>query len=98
MGDGVLIAYYRVNGQEFMNEIHYSPAWWKPKDIKSDRRALGRVAVACAEDFHSNHDGWECSWPLELEVLSGSGGPAIGRFEIECENVPSFNAHPLDED
>lgn len=90
--------FYRVNGCEFDLEITFSPPWMAPKDIRTDRRELRRIATECARDFHFDHDGWESSWPLELEILDGSQGETVGRFEIERELVPEFNASEIEED
>ena len=28
------------------------------------------IVKQCAEDFHNNHDGWECSWPREFTIFA----------------------------
>ena len=42
-----------------------------------------------AEDFFHNHDGWECSWPLNFRVWK-ENGELIGDFKVEMEAVPEF--------
>lgn len=86
---------YRVSGSEYDVEIESSPAWFK-LDL-SDGRDRRRAAVRCADDFHYNHDGWESSWPIELEILGGPAGSVLGRFEIEREVVPEFTASEIEE-
>ena len=54
-----------------------------------------RVAEDCADDYHSNHDGWECSWPIELVVLSQFANEPLGTFEIDRETTPVFYAHEV---
>lgn len=48
------------------------------------------LAEDAAEHFHRNHDGWEASWPVTIEVFHD--GLFLGRFEVDREAVPSFNA------
>lgn len=50
------------------------------------------VAEKCADDFHSNHDGWECSWPRTFTLHETEDGPVVATFEIEREAVPLFIA------
>lgn len=45
------------------------------------------LAQDAAEDFHSNHDGWECKWPLEFCVLLDGKWYS---FTVDREAVPSF--------
>jgi len=52
------------------------------------------IAVKCAEDFYSNHDGWEYDWPLKMYLWT-SGGKKLGVFEVERETVPEFHANKL---
>ena len=41
------------------------------------------------EDFHSNHDGWECDWPIRFMIDLGYG-PKL--YAIDRESVPHFYA------
>lgn len=52
------------------------------------------MAEACAEDYHSNHDGWEASWPVELRLYED--GTEVARLIVECEHQPAFSVrtHP----
>ena len=50
------------------------------------------IAEQCAEDFHSEHDGWEAVWPLDITLYESEDGPAIATFEIERECEPVFYA------
>lgn len=49
------------------------------------------VAEEAAKDYHSNHDGWEDSWPLDFELFTAAG-VSLGVFTVEREAVPSFSA------
>lgn len=78
------------SGSNCRHELPRATVYDRPVAKDSD---LSLIAERCAEDFHSNHDGWECSWPREF-VLWGSeeGGEELGRFEIDRETVPVFSA------
>lgn len=52
------------------------------------------IAEDAADDYHSNHDGWEGSWPLNLYVFTPFGEP-LGAFKIERESQPVFSASEL---
>lgn len=52
------------------------------------------IAEDAAEDFHSEHDGWECKWPLTFDIFDGP--THLGRFQIEREYNPEFSAEPVD--
>lgn len=52
-------------------------------------------AVDAAEDYHSNHDGWEARWPLTFAIYETEDGPEVGRFTVEREYEPQFNASPV---
>jgi hypothetical protein len=49
----------------------------------------------CAQDFHWDHAGWECSWPLTFILKLEEDGPVVGVFEVEREYSPSFSATEL---
>lgn len=51
------------------------------------------VAQECADDYHHNHDGWECqSWPYTFALRESEDGPIVARFTVDREAVPSFTA------
>lgn len=49
------------------------------------------MAESCADDYHSNHDGWEASWPLEFRLYED--GAEVAHVTVDCEHRPSFQAH-----
>jgi len=51
------------------------------------------IATQCADDFHSNHDGWEASWPRIFVLYESKSGAELARFEVERETVPAFFAY-----
>lgn len=48
------------------------------------------VVTDLADDYHSNHDGWESSWPLQFRIYED--GVEVARFEVEREYDPRFTA------
>lgn len=52
------------------------------------------LAKTAADDFHSNHDGWECSWPLEFVILREDGSE-VGTYSVEREAEPVFYAYEV---
>ena len=50
------------------------------------------VAEQCAEDWHTNKDGWEGDWPRLFSLYRDKTGPAFARFEVDRECVPQFSA------
>lgn len=59
----------------------YDDSWWM-------------IADELAEDFHSNHDGWESSWPLQIRIYKDA--VEVARFQVEREYEPTFIAHELE--
>lgn len=82
--------FYSTHDQPFENAYerqfhtrYLEPAW------------LDIAATECADEYHSNHDGWEDYWdagiPFTLWRLLENGEPErLGRFVIERETVPQF--------
>ena len=52
------------------------------------------AAEDAAEDHHTNHDGWECSWPLAFVILDDELNE-LGRFSVDREMLPQFHATKL---
>ena len=46
------------------------------------------LATEAAEDFYYHHDGWECEWPMEIEIIVE--GKSYGVIEVELDNCPTF--------
>jgi hypothetical protein len=53
------------------------------------------LASLAAEDYHSHHDGWESSWPIEI-VLMEPNGAVIGTYSVDREMQPHFYARELE--
>lgn len=60
--------------------------------LYSENRWL--ISDQLAVDYHSNHDGWEATWPLRLSVWKD--GVEVARFSVEREYEPSFYANDVD--
>lgn len=58
-----------------------------------DADDLEWLAEDAANDYHSNHDGWEASWPVKFAIFDGD--TVLGKFEIELEFQPSFSAEEI---
>lgn len=77
--------FYRV--LEHLPDLVYS--------VETDAPARSSFAAEdAAEDFHANHGGFGCAWPLIFVIQEGPAGPELGRYEVDCEHVPAFVAMP----
>lgn len=81
-----MLVSYRVDDVEF--EAHVRHLMQPIEQV--GELTIEVVASECAEDYYSNHDGWEAKWPIELEVLSRADGSVLGRFSVSMEIEPHF--------
>ena len=58
-----------------------TPFAFEPDSNEMDRW----MAQEAADDYHSNHDGWEATWPLTFSLHETEDGPEVARFEVERE-------------
>ncbi len=58
----------------------------------SDDFDLSMLVKDAARDYHSNHDGWEASWPCVLTLAATKEGPELARFTVDCDVEPVFYA------
>lgn len=49
------------------------------------------LAQDAAEDYHSNHDGWESHWPIDF-TLFREDGTKIGEYTVDRDVEPVFFA------
>lgn len=63
-------------------------------EIETYRHVIGSIAEECAEDFHSNHDGWDNRWPV-IFILANEEDNILGKFEIERRSEPVFIAQQI---
>ena len=61
-------------------------------DIKSSNDDVEEIAQEAADDFFSNHDGWEHSWPSDFYIY-GEDGLLLGACKVEMEMTPYFSAY-----
>ena len=54
------------------------------------------IAQDAADDFFSNHDGWEASWPLIITLHTIKGGLEKSRMIVDMEAVPTFTAQRIE--
>ena len=52
--------------------------------------SLEWVAEEAAEQYHSDHDGWESSWPLVFTIYQD--GKRLRAFEVHQDVKPVFIA------
>lgn len=55
----------------------------------SDEHELADIARDAADDLYSEHDGWECSWPVTFSIFTVDGHH-LGDVSVELEFEPSF--------
>lgn len=70
-------------GMSFPDDVFKFKSEFRPDDPEW-------IAEDAAEDFHSNHDGWESSWPVTIEI--SYEGKILGRFSVDMEARPHFTA------
>lgn len=70
---------------------------WIETDLDpTDEQFLEDIAQECAADFHSEHDGWEASWPRDFVLyLDDEDSPAIATLEVGRDVEPVFTASLL---
>jgi hypothetical protein len=78
---------YEGSGCEFEDSYQVETRW-DPEDLEY-------IAEECADDYHSNHDGWEDSWPVTF-LLWDNQGRELGTFEVYRDTEPVFRAHQKD--
>jgi len=54
------------------------------------------IASDCGEDYYSQHDGWENSWPLVISLHTDEGSPEVARFSVDMEAVPQFSSREIE--
>jgi len=54
---------------------------------------LESLADDAAEDYHSEHDGWETAWPIEFHLFADKEGKhLLGSFTVERDFEPVFSS------
>lgn len=82
--------YYSVyeKGSEAEYRFEYNSIWSKDR--------LDFIAEEIADDYFSNHDGWEASWPLNIYIWDDKH-EYIGACSVEMEAQPAFYAYVMKE-
>lgn len=85
-GKSTLKYYLPDNGQDIDDcfEVEVDTTWINDSEW---------MAQEAADDYHSNHDGWEASWPLEIVVVLSNGEHVT--CSVDREAVPQFTARRL---
>lgn len=86
------VAYYTVieNGDDNPDRFRSPRA---PRKLVSV--AAGFMAELCAKDYFERYDGREAIWPLHVVLYSTECGPAVARFLVEKEDVPTFRSRKV---
>ncbi len=75
----------------------YRYDWQTAKYDLDDEFDLQYLAEVCAEDFHSNHDGWDYSaWNNgrdSMPFFIWTSETTKVRFDVSVEYEPRFHAH-----
>ena len=61
-------------------------------DIESSNDDVEEIAQEAADDFFSDHDGWENKWPCDFYIYSADG-LLLGACKVEMEMTPYFSAY-----
>jgi hypothetical protein len=87
-----MIYWYEIHGSRY--SVESQPYSWSPKNPYdlTDEYDLEALAEFCADEYHSNHDGWENSWPLNISIAESEDGAIIATFSVEREAQPVFYA------
>jgi len=62
-----------------------------PLPVTIDSWEVEFLARAAAEEYWSDHDGWEASWPLDFEIFID--GKSYGICAVDMEAQPVFSAN-----
>lgn len=91
-----MIFYYTIEDGNHVYE--YEPPKWSSRTYDlTDEWDQETLAEDCADDWFSNHDGWERrSWAEGHPVtfnLTDEQGKIIVSFAVACEYEPRFSAY-----
>lgn len=81
------IRYYTPAHGQSPEDAYKLPAQWC--DDPSD------AAEEAADDYHRNHDGWECTWPVLFVIVMPDGSEH--RFSVQRDVEPVFTASKVKE-
>lgn len=91
--------YYTVDNDDYIYDYQVPKYKYQMQYDLTDDWDLETLAEDCAEDWFSNHDGWERrSWSEGTPVrfnLCNDKGEVIASYDIECEYEPRFNAYKV---
>lgn len=90
--------YYSVGDDDSRYGIPARVIGFPPEILDDlDDMDLEECAKECADDYDSNHDGWECRWPLKFTLYRTETSPSLGVFVVEKEAQPVFSACKISE-
>jgi hypothetical protein len=91
MPNSTTFFYCAVDHDDETRHQHRVPGKWSLDNAWE----ASEVAAEVAEDYHSNHDGWESSWPLTFALYETEDGPEKARFSVDRATVARFTAVAL---
>ena len=50
------------------------------------------MAEDAAENYHSEHDGWEDTWPIKINLHKEDEGDVVATYGVDLEHAPTFSA------
>ena len=50
------------------------------------------IAERAAKHYWAFHDGWECSWPIEINLFASEDGPRVARLSVDMDFRPVYSA------
>lgn len=79
---------YQYSARSGQQSHVYSDRWDFPRHQCIYHEDWRLVATDLADDFHSNHDGWEAQWPVNIRIYKDDECVWSGDVDLEIE--PNF--------
>jgi hypothetical protein len=86
----VFVHAYRVDDGDW---YHFRSEYGRPCSIEEREWLLRNLADEAIEDYHDNHDGYEDSFPVRLDLAVRCH---FYTFEIEREYVATFSSYLIE--
>lgn len=70
---------------------HCKESTYQVQSVHGTQNQLERkwIVEQAADNYFSDHDGWDCRWPLTFELLDDDQ-QVIYRAEVQLESQPLF--------
>jgi hypothetical protein len=87
--------FYSVDGKQTEDLFELELNWFG--DMVLTDREIEWLAEKLADDFFSNHDGWEAQWPRDVHIWD-SEMKYIGCVNVMLESEPVFYGYLVKEE